>query len=41
MAPFPGPSRAPIVQASRKRSTPNVSDALDGLHLQGALHGII
>jgi hypothetical protein len=41
MAAFPVPSRAPRVQASRIRSSPNESDTLDRLHLQGAPHGII
>jgi 4-hydroxy-4-methyl-2-oxoglutarate aldolase len=41
LAPFPVASRDPIVQAYLKLSTPNVSDALDRLQLQGAPHGIV
>ena len=41
MAPFPVPSRDPMVQAYLKLSTPNVSDALDRLQLHGAPHGIM
>jgi 4-hydroxy-4-methyl-2-oxoglutarate aldolase len=41
MAPFPGPSRDPVIQAYMKLSTTNVSDALDRLQLRGAPHGIL
>lgn len=41
MAPFPVPSRDPIVQAYLQLSTPNVSDALDRLQLHGAPHGLV
>lgn len=41
MAPFPVASRDPVVQAYLKLSTPNVSDALDRLQIQGAPHGIV
>jgi 4-hydroxy-4-methyl-2-oxoglutarate aldolase len=41
VAPFPVPSRDPLVQAYLKLSTPNVSDALDRLQLHGAPHGIV
>jgi 4-hydroxy-4-methyl-2-oxoglutarate aldolase len=41
MAPFPSPSRDPLIQAFLKLSTTNVSDALDRLQLRGAPHGIL
>lgn len=41
MAPFPIPSRDPLVQAYLKLSTSNVSDALDRLQRKGPPHGIL
>ena len=41
MAPFPIPSRDALVQGFLKLSTPNVSDALDRLNINGAPHGIV
>jgi 4-hydroxy-4-methyl-2-oxoglutarate aldolase len=41
MAPFPTPSRDPVIQAYLKLSTTNVSDALDRLQLRRAPHGIL
>ena len=35
------PARDPTVEAYRQLSTPNVSDALDRLGLQGAVQGIV
>ncbi len=41
MAPLPVQSRDPLVQGFLKLNTPNVSDALDRLGIQGAPHGIV
>jgi hypothetical protein len=41
MAPFPTPSRDPVIQAYLKLSATNVSDALDRLQHKGAPHGIL
>ncbi|ETW94889.1 MAG: hypothetical protein ETSY1_32925 [Candidatus Entotheonella factor] len=41
MAPLPVLSRDPLVQGFLKLNTPNVSDALDRLGIQGAPHGIV
>lgn len=41
MSPLPVLSRDPLVQGFLKLNTPNVSDALDRLGIQGAPHGIV